>query len=68
MSTPSNNGEAPETANASHNSEANTAAADAELCGMTHLASGRVCLLPKRHRGGCEFREETDVEAAIELR
>ena len=51
-----------------HNIEINTAATEAELCGMTHLASGRLCLLPKRHLGGCDFREENDVEAAIELR
>jgi hypothetical protein len=54
--------------NATHNAESNTEAADAELCGMTHLASGRVCLLPARHADGCDFREENDVESAINLR
>jgi hypothetical protein len=51
-----------------HNSEVNTVAAEADLCGMTHLATGRLCLLPKRHPGGCDFRTEGDVEAATELR
>jgi len=54
--------------NASHNSETNTAASNAALCGMTHLPSGRLCLLPKRHPGGCDFRPEGDVDAAIKLR
>lgn len=57
-----------EASNSVHNSESNSAASDADLCGMTHLSSGRLCLLPKRHAGGCDFREETDVKAAIELR
>ena len=41
----------------SHNSQINTAAAQAHRCGMTHLASGRVCLLPERHPGSCDFRQ-----------
>jgi hypothetical protein len=64
MSTPSNHVET----NASHNSETNSAASDADLCGMTHLPSGRLCLLPKGHPGGCDFRPENDIEAAIKLR
>jgi hypothetical protein len=64
MSTPSNHAET----NASHNSETNTDASVAELCGMTHLPSGRLCLLPKGHAGGCDFRPESDIEAAIKLR
>ena len=54
--------------NASHNSQTNTAASNAALCGTTHLASGRLCLLPKNHPGGCDFRPESDVNAAIKLR
>jgi hypothetical protein len=53
---------------AAHNAEVNTAAAEAELCGMTHLATGRICLLPRRHPNGCDFREEGDVDGAISLR
>jgi hypothetical protein len=64
MSIASDDGET----NASHNSETNTAASNAALCGTTHLASGRLCLLPKGHPGGCDFRPESDVEAAIKLR
>ncbi len=41
----------------SHNAQINTAAAQSHRCGMTHLASGRICLLPERHSGSCEFRE-----------
>jgi hypothetical protein len=44
-----------------HNSEIHTAAADAHRCGMTHLASGQVCLLPERHQGGCDFRDSAEV-------
>jgi hypothetical protein len=64
MSSASDDGET----NASHNSETNSAASNAALCGTTHLASGRLCLLPKSHPGGCDFRPESDVEAAIKLR
>lgn len=49
----------------SHNSEINTTAAMAHRCGMTHLASGRLCLLPERHPGSCDFVEPADVEAKI---
>lgn len=41
----------------SHNSQINTAAAQAHRCGMTHLASGRICLLPERHPGSCDFQQ-----------
>lgn len=49
----------------SHNSEINTTAALAHRCGMTHLASGRLCLLPERHAGSCDFVQPSDVESAI---
>jgi hypothetical protein len=54
--------------NTSHNSETNTAASNANLCGMTHLASGQVCLLPRGHSGGCEFHRESDMQEAIKRR
>ncbi|HEY0166518.1 MAG TPA: hypothetical protein VGB75_05690 [Jatrophihabitans sp.] len=41
----------------SHNSQINTAAAQAHRCGMTHLATGRICLLPERHPGSCDFQQ-----------
>jgi hypothetical protein len=61
-------GDLPEIDNATHNNDANADAANAGLCGMTHLASGRLCLLPKQHAGGCDFRQENDIPGAIELR
>lgn len=54
--------------NTSHNTETNTAASTADLCGMTHLASGRVCLLPKGHPSGCQFHQESDLQEAIKRR
>jgi hypothetical protein len=54
--------------NARHNTHTNTDANLADLCGMTHLASGRLCLLPAGHTGGCDFRPENDIQAAIDLR
>jgi hypothetical protein len=48
-----------------HNSEINTAAARAHRCGMTHLATGRLCLLPERHSGSCDFQQHADPQAAI---
>ena len=44
----------------SHNTEINTAAAQAHRCGMTHLATGRCCLLPERHPGSCDFSNRQD--------
>ena len=38
-----------------HNVEVDGAVAGQHLCGNLHLPTGRVCLLPERHRGGCEF-------------
>jgi hypothetical protein len=38
-----------------HNTSVNTYAAEHHLCGTLHLATGRTCLLPERHAGGCAF-------------
>jgi len=38
-----------------HNIDVDEALAGQHLCGNLHLPSGRVCLLPERHRGGCQF-------------
>jgi len=46
-----------------HNIEVNTAVAVAHRCGMTHIATGRVCLLPERHLGGCDFRDPADLRS-----
>ncbi len=38
-----------------HNTSCDDALAQAGRCGMIHLASGRRCPLPIRHRGCCMF-------------
>lgn len=38
-----------------HNLNVDFDAASRGLCGFTHLASGRVCRLPNRHAGACQF-------------
>src|SRR3954454_14849004 len=38
-----------------HNAAVDVEAALAGRCGFTHLPSGRVCLLPQRHRHDCRF-------------
>jgi hypothetical protein len=38
-----------------HNAEIDDDAARAGLCGMTHLATGRCCVLEARHIGSCRF-------------
>lgn len=40
-----------------HNSHVDQDTAERHLCGNVHLASGRECLLPERHQGGCAFVE-----------
>lgn len=39
-----------------HNSETNADAAHEGRCGMTHLPTGRTCVLPTRHSGSYDFR------------
>ena len=38
-----------------HNSSVDHSIAARHQCGMIHLPTGRVCLLPERHAGGCQF-------------
>jgi hypothetical protein len=40
-----------------HNHQIDQRVAATHRCGMTHLATGRVCLLPERHPGGCQFTD-----------
>jgi hypothetical protein len=40
-----------------HNIEVDQALAVQHLCGNLQLPTGRVCLLPERHRGGCQFTQ-----------
>src|SRR4051794_26385862 len=38
--------------------------AKAGRCANVHLPTGRTCILPKRHRGSCDFLEPEDAENA----
>ena len=51
-----------------HNVATHFPAAASGRCGFIHLASGRVCLLPQRHRGPCELREGTQVVRSRRVR
>lgn len=48
-----------------HNVSIDVAFADAGLCGMTHLQSGRVCVRPARHTGSCDFRRRDEAEILL---
>lgn len=41
-----------------HNVSIDFAAASAGRCGFTHLDTGRVCLLPHRHRDPCQLQDQ----------
>jgi hypothetical protein len=41
-----------------HNISVDFAVASAGGCGFTHLDTGRVCRLPHRHAGPCQFRDQ----------
>jgi hypothetical protein len=49
-----------------HNASVDETAAAAQMCGMIHLTSGRVCILAVHHRGSCHFvsRDEMQREVA----
>ena len=49
-----------------HNTSVDTVAAVVGACGQTHLSTGRVCTLPERHQGSCEFTPRDDVDRVIE--
>jgi hypothetical protein len=44
-----------------HNHQIDESVAESHRCGMTHLPTGRVCLLPERHAGGCQFTDRRSV-------
>ncbi len=46
-----------------HLTHVDTEVGSADLCGETHLATGRVCALPERHAGGCQFVDRDTVLA-----
>jgi hypothetical protein len=41
-----------------HDISIDFSAASAGRCGFTHLDTGRVCLLPHRHRGPCQLQDQ----------
>jgi hypothetical protein len=51
-----------------HNASIDPRLASRGHCGMTHLATGRLCARPARHEGSCEFVTRDDAEARIALR
>ena len=44
-----------------HNASVNLPMAVAGFCGMTHLSTGRICVLPARHGGSCAFCPPEDI-------
>jgi hypothetical protein len=49
-----------------HNSSVDTVVAEVGACGQTHLATGRVCTLPARHAGSCDFTPREVVDRALD--
>jgi hypothetical protein len=47
------------------NASVDEALADAGVCGQVHLPTGRTCVRPARHPGGCDFVGRDDVPARI---
>jgi hypothetical protein len=47
-----------------HNSSVSFAAAVVGLCGFTHLATGRTCVLRYRHPGPCQLEIVADDESS----
>jgi hypothetical protein len=51
--------------NDAHNVSTDAILAMLGRCGMTHLASGRVCARPARHEGPCEFSVRDEAYASL---
>jgi hypothetical protein len=47
-----------------HNVSVDENLADQGVCAQVHLPTGRICLLPHRHRGSCHFEPPTDRHAS----
>lgn len=47
-----------------HNIEIDQSVAASHQCGTVHLPTGRVCMLPERHRGGCQFTAPASARSA----
>jgi hypothetical protein len=48
-----------------HNSSISEDAAAAARCGEVHLPTGRTCILPHRHAGGCKFVSPEEVKESL---
>ena len=51
-----------------HNVSVDKTAAAAQLCGMLHLQSGRVCVLPVHHQGNCNFVSRDEMRGQLTRR
>jgi hypothetical protein len=49
-----------------HNAAADEKLIDKGACGQKHLPTGRVCVLPALHSGGCDFRMVDDPVRVVE--
>jgi hypothetical protein len=50
---------------AMHNASVNEDAARLGACAQVHLPTGRMCTLPRSHRGSCDFRPPEDAYASL---
>lgn len=50
-----------------HNVSVHPVLASLGRCGMTHLATGRVCVREARHAGACDFRPRKEAWALFGL-
>ena len=50
-----------------HNAAISEKVADAALCGIVHLPSGRTCTLPGAHAGSCRFASHEEAVTAVEV-
>lgn len=48
-----------------HNSHISQDAAGTGCCGEVHLPTGRTCILPHRHPGGCLFVRPHNVQESL---
>jgi hypothetical protein len=48
------------------NASVDEALAGVGVCGQVHLPTGRTCVRPGRHRGGCDFVGREDVPDRLE--
>ena len=48
------------------NASVDEALAEVGGCGQVHLPTGRTCVRPDRHPGGCDFVGRDDVPARLE--